>query len=375
VRKKIALFAMMLMASLPSPALTKITVEQLNQLLAEQHKLAKSDDATAAKLQDVSLSEQLTTDKMDSFTQYEPGPLTVTQIRVLAADSAMLPPPPSYIPTIAAPDAAAQAALLAKAINYDVHTYAGLPAMSAEKTTTRYQNGVDYVQTNSGAGSNFANGSLELRPVNPYFRLLRQHSTPVAFERGVELPPAKTKAIDPASPYGQSSQGGAGMILGAVLIDAAKGKITWLRWQLVDGKKTAVFAFTVDKKQSSYTVNYCCFPVRENTGGHTYGANQGTSVSFKSFTAKPAYHGEIFIDAETGVIVRLITKAELKPTDLVHQEDTRVDYGPVEIAGKTFIVPKRSVILTEVVPNGDSYIKYSVRRTLFDVNYLNYQLR
>ena len=356
-------------------ALTKITVEQLTQLLAEQHKLAKSDEATAVKLQDVSLSEQLAADKMNSYTQYDPGPLTVTQIRVLAIDSALLPPPASDLPAIAAPDLSAQAALIAKAVDYDVHTYANLPALSADKTTTRYQNGVEYVQTNSGAGSNFANGSLELKPVNPYLRLMGQYSSRVAFEQGVELPPAKTKAVDPASPYGQSSQGGSGLILGQVLIDAAKGKMNWLRWQTVNGKKTAVFAFSVDKKQSSYTLNYCCFPIRENTGGHTYGGNQGTSVSFKPFTAKPAYHGELFIDAGTGAIVRLITKVELKPTDLVHQEDTRIDYGAVEIGGKTYVVPVKSTILTEVVPNGDSYIKYSVRRTLFDVDYKNYQLR
>jgi len=47
----------------------------------------------------------------------------------------------------------------------------------------------------------------------------------------------------------------------------------------------------------------------------------------------------------------------------------------VEIAGKSYIVRVKSTILTEVVPNGDSYIKYSVRRTLFDVDYKNYQLR
>ena len=85
MRKTIALFVI-LMASLPSMALTKITVEQLTQLLAEQHKLAKSDEATAVKLQDVSLSEQLTADKMNIYTQYDPGPLTVTQIRVLAIE-------------------------------------------------------------------------------------------------------------------------------------------------------------------------------------------------------------------------------------------------------------------------------------------------
>ena len=77
MRKIIALFAI-LVASLPSMALTKITVEQLTQLLAEQHKLAKSDESTAVKLQDVSLSEQLTADKMNTFTQYDPRKFTFT---------------------------------------------------------------------------------------------------------------------------------------------------------------------------------------------------------------------------------------------------------------------------------------------------------
>ena len=236
MRKIIALIAI-LMASLPSMALTKITVEQLAQLLAEQHKLAKSDESTAVKLQDVSLSEQLTADKMNTFTQYDPGPFTVTQIRVLAIDSALLPPPANDLPASAAPDFSTQAAIIAKAVNYDVQTYANLPALTADKSTVRYQNGVEYVQTNSGAGSNFANGSLELRPVNPYLRLIGQYSTRVAFERGVELAPSKKKAVDPASPYGQSSQGGNGLILGQVLVDAAKGKITWLRWEMVNGKE------------------------------------------------------------------------------------------------------------------------------------------
>jgi hypothetical protein len=287
----------------------------------------------------------------------------------------MLSPPASDIPTAAAPDQAAQSAMIARAVDYDTHQYAILPKLSAEKVTTRYQNGVEYIQTNSGAGSNFANGSLELKPVNPYLRMIGQHTTEVQSEGGIELPPAKTKAVDPGSQNGQVSQGGAGMVLGAILMDAAKGKITWLRWETVNDKQTAVFGFAVDKKQSHYTVNYCCFPVRENIGAATGITPAGSVTTFKAFSAKPGYHGELFIDPETGTIVRLITQAELKPTDLVHFEDMRTDYGQVDIGGKQYIVPVKSIVLTEVVPNGDSYVKYSVRRTFFDVDYKSYQLR
>jgi hypothetical protein len=173
-------------------------------------------------------------------------------------------------------------------------------------------------------------------------------------------------------------------VLGIILFDAAKGQMSWTRWEMVDGRKTAVFAFSVDKKQSHYKVNYCCFPVMENVGGA--GSVNATSnmpaimaqpggidTSFRPFTAAPGYHGELFVDAETGTIVRLITRADLKPSDLVQQEDIRVDYGPVEVEGKRYIVPVKSVILTRVVPNGDAFVKYSTRRTLFDVTYQHYR--
>ena len=54
------------------------------------------------------------------------------------------------------------------------------------------------------------------------------------------------------------------------------------------------------------------------------------------------YHGELFVDSATGAILRLITKADLKPTDFVLQEDIRVDYSPTHSADqpdKQYIVP------------------------------------
>jgi len=380
VRKLSTFLAMVLIASLPSMAATKITVKQLDEILAEQHKAGKGDQAVSVKLQDLELTEMLTIDAMNNLTQYDPGPYTVTQIRVLELESAMLPPPPSDIPSTATPDAAAQAAIIAKAVDYDTKQYAVLPKLSAEKQTIRYQDGVDYTVTNSGQGGSFAGGSLEVKPSSFYIRMVGQSTTAVQSEGGVDIAPAKTKAIDPASQNGQVSQGGAGMVLGAVLMDAAKGKITWLRWQFLNGKQVAVFAFAVDKKQSHYTVNYCCFPETNNIGaGHNASGGSigtpGTSVTYHPYTAKPGYHGELYIDPDTGAIMRLVTQAEMKPTDLVHFENVRTDYGPVDIGGKKLIVPVKVVIQAEVVPNGDSYVKYSTRRTYFDVNYKNYELR
>jgi hypothetical protein len=378
-----------LLTALPVWAANKVTVQELDALLAEMHSQNKGDDATANKVKDLELTEELTESAMNGFVKYEPGPQTIVQIRVLSLESALLPPPGTDLPATPTPDQATQKAIMSRAIDYVAQDFTHLPRFSADKTTARYQNGEDFVRTSTGAGSQMAHSDLGLNPTNQYIRFLGQHSTPVILEGGIELPPAKTKGQDPASQNGQISQGGTGPVLGLVLIDASKGVVSWLRWETVGGKQAAVFGFAVGRKQSHYQVNYCCFPKSEDVGSHigaTPGgigtgpgggqpnaANYGVSTTFEAFKATPGYHGELFIDPQTGAIVRLTLQADLKPTDYVQREDTRIDYSPVEIGGKQYVVPVESIVLTTVVSSGQSFQKMSARRTLFDIKYSNYQ--
>jgi hypothetical protein len=70
----------------------------------------------------------------------------------------------------------------------------------------------------------------------------------------------------------------------------------------------------------------------------------------------------------------MITEAEFKVSEVVHQIDTRIDYGPVAVDGKLLVLPVRTILNTEVVPNGDSGVgKYTTRRTLFTSEYKDYQ--
>jgi hypothetical protein len=180
-------------------------------------------------------------------------------------------------------------------------------------------------------------------------------------------------------------------VLTTVLQEAqSAGKINWLRWETVNGKQVAVYTFSVDKKNSHYAVNYCCFPDVEQTGaihiqqqmanGSPSGnssegsGNFQTAASWINFKATVPYHGEIFVDPDTGIVLRLISHADFKPTELVRQEDQRIDYGPVTAGAMTMILPVKTVINTEVVPNGDSdAARVVTRRTLFISEYKNYQ--
>lgn len=369
---------------MPGRAETKITVSQLDALLAEQHSQGKPDDATADKLKQVELTESLSPVAMNAFIKYQPGPLTIVQIRALALLSALLPPPPADLPTAPAPDTPTQTAIVARAVDYTVKQFSQLPAFTADKVTDHYQSGADAINVGAGVGGKMGHTELGDAPTTPYIHYLGHNSSVIVSERGIELPPAKVKGKDPVSHNGQISQSGSGPILGIILIDAGHGTMSWKRWETINGKQIAVFAFAVNRKQSHYQVNYCCFPQTEDVGNHgapIYAggnsgpttANYGTNTSFVPFKASVGYHGELFIDPETGTIVRLIAQAEMKPTDLVRQEDMRIDYTPVQVAGKKYIVPTQTMILTEVVPSGNSFAKFNTRRTLFDIQYQNYQ--
>ena len=97
-------------------------------------------------------------------------------------------------------------------------------------------------------------------------------------------------------------------------------------------------------------------------------------TTWKDFKSIVGYRGEFFIEPDSGTIVRVVTETELKPTDFVHREDMRLDYGEVLVDGKPYILPVRSFTFNEVVPNGDNFAaRYSIRHTLFSVSYSNYE--
>jgi hypothetical protein len=191
--------------------------------------------------------------------------------------------------------------------------------------------------------------------------------------------------VKDTTPWGANNQIailGQGPVLTTVLEEAqAAGKINWLRWETVYGRQTAVFSFAVDKKKSHYAVNYCCFP--DNDPGKMNLANAGVQpgtagtiqggIAWTPYKATVPYHGELFVDSQTGAVTRLLTVADMKPFETVHQEETRIDYGAVTVGAKTVVVPIRTIIDTEVFPEGGSAGKRTIRRTLYTADIKDYK--
>ena len=377
---------LVLLEAVPAWSAKRVTVEQLRGMLTAMQEAKRSDEEVAAALKQVELSEELTRPTMNSFVPLVPGRLSTEQIYVLEARSATLTPPASDLPTIASPDSAAQRALLDKAADYVSKTYAQLPSLTATKATIRFQDNVEAAHS-SGLARGEREVSVGSALVSPsqFIHYINSTEYRIASQHGAErLPLEKDK-----TPWGANK-----MIalqepdpnLGSVFQEAHDaGTIMWLRWELVNGKPAAVYSFEVSKRKAHFAVYVCCFPNVEQAGSYLPGAkssapdsalgNLQDNVDWHPYKANVPYHGELFIDPDTGILLRLITIAELKPTEVVHQLDTRIDYAPVTIGGKGLVLPVKTVIATEVVPNGDSGSvgMYSVRHTFFTSEYKDYQ--
>lgn len=362
----------------------KLTIAQLEELLSSLQRAKKSDDQVASQLSAVELTEQLTSVTMHSMGGLIAGPLSTEQMYVLEARSSMLAPPVANQPIPAALAPADQQALLAKAQDYATKAYAQLPPITAIRMTARFQDGVQTIQSYTGAKVRTTNDQ------DPIFQdssltvhLKNTHTDNVELKHGLTQPVSKEKIAWGSNGLVTS------MLPPMALPDllqqiAANGAPAWQRWELIDGKQAAVFSFAVDKKKSRYTLDYCCFPETANFGNDLYHAdttqasnsgNLATVSEWKNFTAKSSYRGQLFLDPDTGTVLRTIVQADFKPSDFVHSEQIRVDYAAVPIASHPLVVPVRTFTLTEIVPNGDSFAaKFAARHDLVTEDFKDFTL-
>jgi hypothetical protein len=144
-----------------------------------------------------------------------------------------------------------------------------------------------------------------------------------------------------------SSRGVFGPVLSTVLADSAKGAVTWSHWEQGSTGPEAVFSYKVPQKASHYTV---IFPGAEGPEPVSTLGRDGAVFADDGGTEKarhvPGYHGEIAVNPADGSIMRLTMVAELKSGEPVIKANLMVEYGPVELGGKNYICPVKSVALS-----------------------------
>jgi VWFA-related protein len=340
--------------TLPAHAARRLTVEQLQQLLATAQSTHKPDEETAQQLAASELTTQLSPAMLQQLAPLAPGPKSTQALQVLADESVFLDIPPAEIPPRPAPNVAAQKAIISQTINYVAHTLPTLPDFLATRKTEHY----DDAPRASAPGSAVTRTGLSYagRAQSPVaFRDGRETDDPAAPSLSTASVSTGKKAAAKSTPpdrFGLSSWGEFGPILGIVLVDAAKGKLGWSHWELANGKPVAVFQFSVDKAVSHYTVQYWDRASGENVGG-SYGTNGHGASSAQAKLGDIAlqrqaagYHGQLTVDPDTGAILRITIEADLRPDDPIQRAATMVQYGTVKIGETNRICPIHSVSIS-----------------------------
>ena len=313
---------------LPAFAAEPVTVAQLEKTLAAAH--GKSDASMAQRLSEMELAERLSSVKLAYWNANLRGDKARQALVALADASAFLDPPTAEIPLNAAPDPAAQQKMISLAADYVIKTMPRLPNLFATRETKQFQN--HFAASDSGEPN---------INVDPRFHFVGSSSAVVQYSDGKEvLDHSEAKdARKPAQSNGLTTWGEFGHLLGTVMTDALKGKMIWSPWELGPAGPLAVFRYAVPLVQSHYEVKHCCALFDDGMSGFTRIPG--------SFDQVPAYHGEIAVDPVTGAVFRLVLKTELQPTFPIVRADVVVEYGPVEMGGKTYICPVKSISISK----------------------------
>jgi hypothetical protein len=306
--------------AVPIPAQTDVTVAQLREFLTSKQAAKESDTDIADRLSSVALSEQLTPATLSRLlAESEGGPKAAEQLRLLAFASIFRAPPRAELPDAPAPDSADRQRMISAAVSYVNTTLQLLPDFLATRTTLSFENTL--VQQS---------GPMRAKP-KAAMHIARESHREIAYRNGREI------ADSASTDSGLTTWGEFGPILKTVLGDSFMGNVEWARWQTSEtGALLAVFRFTVPQSASHYLIDFCC-----------YQKSKDDPVQY-SFREKPGYRGEIYLDPATGVIARITLQAELADADPVTSSGIAVQYGSVDIGGKSYVGPIQGIAVSEV---------------------------
>jgi hypothetical protein len=306
----------------------RVSVHELEQILNTAN--PEQDGELAKQLAGLKLSERLNSGLLSLWKNRLHGKKSIAALVALADESAFLDPPPAEILSDPAPDLDTQRQMMSQTVKYLKEVIPKLPDFFAIRTTTEYE------QPSPQKANTWKTALAD--------QSLREGATEKAtlrYRNGHEEQDAEMKKGSPSARKKDLNFTGVfSPILGSVLRDATRGDsiLIWSHWVQGEQGREAVFRYIVRAENPHYDVMYCCL-----VGGRT-------------FLTSPRYLGELAIDPATGAILRLTMEAELgwirepnlAPIKPAEGAAMMVEYGAVEIGGRKYVCPRRSVVTMRV---------------------------
>lgn len=123
-------------------------------------------------------------------------------------------------------------------------------------------------------------------------------------------------------PPGLESAGEFGSTLFHIFEKESKTAFEWKKYDTIRGTPVDVISFSILKE------------------------NSAVQMIIPAQTIVVAYHGDLWVERETGMVLRLTTFADSPPDFPLRDVSHSLDYGRTEISGQKYLVPLHSEMLT-----------------------------
>jgi hypothetical protein len=301
--------------AMPAFASDRVTVQDLQKAVASAR--GKPDSRVAHSLSGLVLTERLTSARLAQLKAELPGEQSRLALLAVADASSFMSLDPADVPATAAPDRAAQHAMLAATAEYLAKTIPMLPDLYATQEKTQFADRP--IRTSAITGKVSA---------DKRFHLVTESVATVSFVAAKgDFQDGQAESNSQSAGAGQLAVHGAfGPIYAVVRNDVLPGNPVWSHWEQGPLGPMAVFSYQVPREKSHYVLQ--------------------DSVAAGVLAPAAAYQGEIAVDPATGAVLRLTLQAAPTPGSLVIEADILVEYAPVELGGKSYICPLRSVAIS-----------------------------
>jgi hypothetical protein len=300
--------------SLGLPAQTKMTVEQLVGFIHSSVERKQTDKDVANYLRKVTLSQRLDEPTIEDLRSRGAGPRTLEALGALRAASKDLPapPPPKVLPEtpppapMPPPSQAEQSKALGAAREYALGYSKNLPNYLCTQVTRRY---VDPTGTEYWRPEDVLTARLTYFEQKETYKLVLKNNQAV------------TGDVPYQSVGGSISTGEFGSMMKEMFSPEAEAEFHWERWGKLHGRIAHVFNYRVAQENSKWHVTY-----------------------EKTDDIVPGYHGLVYVDRDTAMVLRIVFEAELPPTFPIQQVTDTLDYDQVPIGSSQYMLPLKAVL-------------------------------
>jgi hypothetical protein len=292
----------------------EMTVAQLMSFIKSSIQLHTPDRQVADYVHKIKLTNRLDDRTVEELQGMGAGVKTVAALRELTDSTAKLPDAPAPVASsapvvIPPPDAAEQKRILAELTGYARNYTKNLPNFICTQVTRKH---VDPTGTESWIGDGTVQEHLSYLNGQEDYKVIMVNDKPVTNLGHLQV-------------GGNKSSGEFGSMLYEIFDPESHTDFQWDHWATLRGRRMYVFFFRVIQEFSKYSI-------KDEQSGRT---------------VVPGYHGLVYADRDTGMVMRITMQCDnIPPSFPVQQAGEVLDYDFQKIADREFVLPLKADMRT-----------------------------